>query len=133
MRELIQLFEERKKTFSNAVSDFSLRLPEPLNRMAVPGRGGEGEIIVYKYASTLNLFVVTSLTLLRDDMKKFIDPCVNGLIKLIQSQIKEVEDVKHRRVKVRSHNASVEGLTANTNRTYLLLEDLVHHRICRKN
>lgn len=53
MRELMKRFGARKKIFSNNLQETKLDLPEPLDKLNVPGKIKEGELTITQYVSLI--------------------------------------------------------------------------------
>ncbi|KAH0556986.1 hypothetical protein GP486_005225 [Trichoglossum hirsutum] len=81
MRQVMKAFDVHKKKFefTNNAHELKLDLPEPLDKVNIPGRVLDGE-----------------LKITHEEMKSFFDPCVNKVIELINGQIQQVERKKNR-------------------------------------
>ncbi|KAG0645461.1 hypothetical protein D0Z07_8512 [Hyphodiscus hymeniophilus] len=82
MREIMRTFDEWKKSFSRQSDDIKFYVPEgPLWEVSMRGKLQEGE-----------------LTIPREDMMKFFNQSVNGVVELISAQRTQAEHKNHRSV-----------------------------------
>lgn len=100
MRELMKQFEIEKKLFKvSGPDEIKLDLPAPLDNLSIDGRAGGGTLTMRR-SEYCQVLLEPSLTERSNEMQKLINPCVNGVIELIENQITKVGFEKARRVKV---------------------------------
>lgn len=105
MRELMKQFEIEKKAFKiSGPDEIKLDLPAPLDNLSIDGRAGAGTLTI-KQSEHFSPLLELSLTKRSNEMQNLINPCVNGVIKLIEDQIVKVGVGKSRRVKVSNGQA----------------------------
>jgi hypothetical protein len=50
----MKAFDAHKRTFSNNTHEMKLDLPEPLDKLNVPGKVSEGELTITQYVSLMS-------------------------------------------------------------------------------
>ena len=82
MREVINRFEAKKKVFDSSTTEIRLDLPEPLDKLTIPGKVNQGQ-----------------LTITSEDMEDFFSYSINAVLGLIDRQIDKVSENENRRIR----------------------------------
>jgi len=101
MRFVMKQFDVYKKNFHATSPSKKIDLPEPIHKISIPGKVKDGELTITKYDLQPDYNNVMQLISCSAEMRSFFDPCVDGVIDLIQGQLHQIEK-RGRRLKV--HN-----------------------------